>query len=89
MPELGLQIRTGVHTGEVEVRGSDFGGMAVHIASRIAGLAGPGEVLVSSTVRDLLIGSDVAFDDRGIHQLKGVAGDWHVYGASTEVAEPV
>jgi class 3 adenylate cyclase len=88
MPALGLQVRTGVHTGEVEVRGSDFGGMAVHIASRIAGLAEPGEVLVSSTVKDLLVGSDLAFDDRGAHALKGVAGEWHVYGASTGVTEP-
>lgn len=89
MPSLGLQVRTGVHTGEVEVRGSDFGGMAVHIASRIASLAEPGEVLVSSTVRDLLVGSDLGFDDRGVHVLKGVTGDWHVYGASTGVAGPV
>lgn len=83
MPALGLQVRTGVHTGEVEVRGSDLGGLAVHIAARIAGLAAPGEVLVSSTVRDLLTGTDVVFEDRGDHSLKGVSGEWHLYGALT------
>jgi class 3 adenylate cyclase len=82
MPEVGLQIRAGVHTGEVEVRGNDLGGLAVHIASRIAGLAGGGEVLVSSTVKDLLAGSEIGFEDRSERELKGVPGTWHLYSAS-------
>ena len=77
-----VEIRAGVHTGEVEVRGSDLGGLAVHIAARIAAHAGSGEVLVSSTVKDLLIGSDVTFEDRSEHELKGVPGMWRLYAAS-------
>jgi class 3 adenylate cyclase len=69
---LNLEIRAGVHTGEVEVRGSDVGGLAVHIAARVAAAAVPGEVLVSSTVKDLLAGSGIEFDSRGEHDLKGV-----------------
>jgi class 3 adenylate cyclase len=79
MTTLGIQIRAGVHTGEVEVRGSDLGGLAVHIAARTAAAADPGEVVVSSTVKDLLAGSNVRFDDRGEHQLKGVPGSWKLY----------
>ena len=75
---LGLDIRSGVHTGEVERRGSDIAGLGVHIANRVAGLAGPGEVLVSSTVRDLTVGSGLAFDDAGVHTLKGVPGEWQL-----------
>jgi len=75
---LGLPIRAGVHTGEVEVLGDDIGGIAVHIAARISALAGPGEVLTSSTVRDLVAGSGLEFDDRGDHELKGVPGTWRV-----------
>jgi class 3 adenylate cyclase len=82
MPSLPLQIRAGVHTGEVEVRGADLGGLAVHIAARIAALAGDGEVLVSSTVKDLLAGSGVAFEDRREHQLKGVPGTWRLFAAT-------
>jgi class 3 adenylate cyclase len=82
MPALGLQIRAGVHTGEVEVRGADLGGLAVHIAARIAALAGSGEVLVSSTVKDLLVGADVGFDDRQEHELKGVPGTWRLFAAT-------
>jgi class 3 adenylate cyclase len=78
---LGVQIRAGVHTGEVEVRGADLGGLAVHIGARVAAAAQPGEVLVSSTVRDLLAGSGVAFEDRGEHELKGVPGAWHLFAA--------
>jgi class 3 adenylate cyclase len=81
MPALGLAIRAGVHTGEVEVRGADLGGLAVHIAARVAGAAGDGEVLVSSTVKDLLAGSEVAFEDRGERELKGVPGAWRLYAA--------
>jgi class 3 adenylate cyclase len=81
MPSLRLQIRAGVHTGEVEVRGSDLGGLAVHIAARVAALAADGEVLVSSTVKDLLAGSGVGFDDRSEHELKGVPGTWRLFAA--------
>ena len=74
----GLEVRAGLHTGECEVRGDDVAGMAVHIGSRVAALAGPGEVLVTSTVRDLVMGSDIEFADRGRHALKGVPGEWQV-----------
>jgi class 3 adenylate cyclase len=78
---LGLPIRAGVHTGEVEVIGDDIGGLAVHIAARISAKAGAGEVLTSSTVRDLVAGSGLEFDDRGEHELKGVPGSWRVLAA--------
>lgn len=78
---LGLEIRAGVHTGEVEMMGTNVGGIAVHIGARVAALAGPGEVLVSSTVKDLVAGSGIAFDDRGAHTLKGVPGEWRVFAA--------
>ncbi len=78
---LGLHIRAGVHTGEVEVMGDGIGGIAVHIGARIASLAGPDEVFVSSTVKDLVAGSGLTFDDRGEHELKGVSGTWRVYVA--------
>ena len=80
---VGLPIRGGLHTGEIEVRDGDIGGIAVHIGSRIAGLAGPGEVLVSSTVRDLVAGSGIAFEDRGPHELKGVPGEWQVFAVAS------
>lgn len=73
---LGLPIRAGLHTGEVELMGDDIGGIAVHIAARISGLAAAGEILVTSTVRDLVAGSGLAFDDRGEHELKGLTGAW-------------
>jgi class 3 adenylate cyclase len=76
---LGLRIRAGVHTGEVERRGDDVGGIGVHIGARIAALAGVGEVWVSRTVRDLTAGSGLAFADRGRHPLKGVPGEWELY----------
>ena len=75
---IGIEVRVGVHTGECEVRGDDLAGIAVHIGARVAGLAAPGEVLVTSTVRDLVAGSGLRFDQRGTHQLKGVPGDWSV-----------
>jgi class 3 adenylate cyclase len=75
---LGVQVRAGVHSGECEVRGDDLAGIAVHIGARVASLAGPSEVLISSTVRDLVAGSGIEFDDRGVHQLKGVPGDWQL-----------
>jgi len=76
---LGLRIRAGIHTGEVEPAGDKVGGIAVHIGARLLAMAGPEEVLVSSTVRDLVAGSGHEFDDRGEHELKGVPGKWHVY----------
>jgi class 3 adenylate cyclase len=79
---IGIEIRAGVHTGEVEVLGSDLGGLAVHIGARIASLAGAGEVLVSSTVKDLLAGSELRFENRGEQPLKGVPGTWRVFAAS-------
>jgi class 3 adenylate cyclase len=75
---LGIEIRVGIHAGEVEVRGDDVAGMAVHIGARVAALAGPNEVLVSSTVRDIVTGSRHRFADRGEHDLKGVPGQWRL-----------
>ena len=76
---LGIKVRAGLHTGECEVRGDDLGGLAVHIAARVGAIAGPGEVLVSGTVKDLVVGSDIAFSERGEHQLKGVPGTWRLF----------
>jgi class 3 adenylate cyclase len=76
---LGVEIRAGLHTGECEVSGADVAGIAVHIASRVQSLAGPGEVLVSGTVRDLVTGSGLRFADRGRHALKGMEGDWQLF----------
>jgi class 3 adenylate cyclase len=78
---LGIELRAGVHTGEVELRGEDIAGVGVNIASRIEGLAQPGEVLVSRTVTDLVAGSGLCFDDRGEHDLKGVPGRWQLFAA--------
>jgi len=75
---LGVDLRVGLHTGEVEVMGDDVGGIAVHIAARVGALAGPGEVLVSSTVKDLVAGSGIGFDERGTHELKGVPDSWRL-----------
>ena len=75
---LGVEVRAGVHTGECEVRGDDLAGIAVHTGARVAALARPSEVLISSTVRDLVAGSGIEFDDRGLHQLKGVPGEWRL-----------
>ena len=76
---LGIEIRAGIHAGEAEVRGADIAGMAVHIAARVAALAGPSEVLASSTVREIVTGSRRVFTERGEHDLKGVPGRWRVY----------
>ena len=76
---LGLEVTAGVHTGEIERMGDDVAGIAVHIGARIAGLAGPSEVLVSRTVKDLVAGSGIVFDDRGEHALKGMPDKWQVY----------
>jgi len=80
--QLGLTMRAGLHTGEVEVIGEKVGGIAVHIGARIAGHAGPGEVVVSNTVKDLVAGSGLQFEDRGVRPLKGVPGEWRLYRAS-------
>jgi class 3 adenylate cyclase/alpha-beta hydrolase superfamily lysophospholipase len=79
---LGLEIRSGLHTGEVEVMGDDVGGLAVHICARVCSSAQPGEVLVSGTVRDLVVGSGIEFADRGEHQLKGVPGEWRLFAVA-------
>jgi class 3 adenylate cyclase len=75
----GLQVRAGLHTGEVELMDDDIGGIAVHIGARVADLAGPGEVLVSRTVKDLVVGSGIEFQDRGARPLKGVPGEWSLF----------
>jgi class 3 adenylate cyclase len=79
MPELGIEVRGGLHTGECELRGDDIGGIAVHIGARVAALAAAGEVLVSSTVKELVNGSGIVFQDRGTHVLKGVPGQWQLF----------
>jgi class 3 adenylate cyclase len=78
---LDIEIRAGLHTGECEMIGDDIGGIAVHIGARIAALAGASEVLVSSTVKDLVAGSGLRFEDRGAKSLKGIPGDWRIYAA--------
>jgi class 3 adenylate cyclase/pimeloyl-ACP methyl ester carboxylesterase len=80
---LGIQVRAGLHTGECEVRGDDIGGIGVHIGARVSALAGPNDVLVSSTVRDLVIGSGLEFEDRGAHELKGVPGEWCLFAVAS------
>ena len=76
---LGVQIRAGLHTGECEAIGEKLGGIAVHIGARVTALAAPDEVLVSSTVRDLVAGSGLRFQDRGVHALRGVPGEWRLF----------
>jgi class 3 adenylate cyclase len=83
---LGIEVRVGIHAGEVEVRGADVAGMAVHIGARVAALAGPSEVLVSSTVRDIVTGSRHRFADRGEYDLKGVPGQWRLCALVRELA---
>jgi len=83
---LGLEVRAGCHTGEIELLGSDVGGIAVHIGARVGALAKPSEVLVSSTVKDLVAGSGLAFADRGEHELKGVPGSWRLYAVEHPAA---
>ena len=82
MGSLGLQVRAGLHTGELEVMDGDLGGLAVHIASRVMGAAGPNEVLVSGTVKDLVVGSGIDFEDRGERELRGVPGEWRLYAVN-------
>ncbi len=83
MPALGIEVRAGLHTGEVELIGEDVGGIGVHVAARIAALAGPSEVLASRTVRDLAVGSGIEFEPRGAQRLKGVAEDWEVFSVGS------
>jgi class 3 adenylate cyclase len=78
-PSLGIEVRAGLHSGECELRGDHLGGMAVHIGARVSARAGAGEVLVSSTLKDLVVGSGIEFDDRGTAELKGVPGEWRLY----------
>jgi class 3 adenylate cyclase len=78
----GVDVRIGLHSGEVEVIGEDVGGIAVHIAARVGALAGAGEVLVSSTVKDLVAGSGIGFEDRGTRQLKGISDEWRLFAAA-------
>ena len=82
MGSLGIQVRAGLHTGELEVMDGDLGGLAVHIAARVLDRASPSEVLVSGTVKDLVVGSGIDFEDRGEHELRGVPGEWRLYAVS-------
>ena len=77
-----MEIRAGLHTGELEVLGDDVGGMAVHIGARVMGKAEAGEVLVSSTVKDLVVGSGLDFSERGEHELKGVPDEWRLFSVA-------
>jgi class 3 adenylate cyclase len=86
--QLGLEIRAGLHTGECEIFGSTIAGLAVHTGARVAALAGPGEILLTSTVRDLVAGSGLELDDRGPHELKGVPGPWRIFAARCGVSHP-
>jgi class 3 adenylate cyclase/pimeloyl-ACP methyl ester carboxylesterase len=79
---LGITVRAGLHTGECEVRGDDIGGIAVHIGARVSALAGPNDVLVSSTLRDLVIGSRLQFEEHGAHELRGVPGEWRLFAVA-------
>ena len=80
---LGLQLRAGLHSGECDARGDDLSGVALNIAARVAAAAQPGEVLVSSTVKDLLAGSGIGFSDRGLHALKGIPDKWRLWAVTT------
>jgi len=84
LDELGLRVRVGLHTGECELRPDDVTGIAVHIASRVMRAAGPAEVLASSTVKELVVGSGLRFEDRGAHALRGVEGEWRLYALDRE-----
>jgi class 3 adenylate cyclase len=81
--ELGLEIRAGVHTGEIELVGGKPAGISVHTGARVSAAAAPGEVLVSSTVKDLVAGSGLEFEERGEHELKGVPGSWRLYAVTS------
>ncbi len=83
---LGIEVRAGLHTGEVELMANSVGGIAVHIGARVAAHAGPGEVLVSSTVKDLVAGSGIRFEDQGAHALKGVPGEWRLFAVDCDAS---
>src|SRR5262249_55334125 len=83
---LGIEVRIGVHTGEVEYEEESLIGITVHIGARVTHLADPGEVLVSSTVRDLMAGSGITFTDRGMHILKGILGEWRLFAPDISTA---
>ena len=80
--QFGLEMRSGLHTGEIEVMGDDVGGIAVHIGARVGANAPAGEVLVSGTVKDLVVGSGIAFEDRGERELRGVPGQWRLWAVA-------
>ncbi|MFQ5929956.1 MAG: adenylate/guanylate cyclase domain-containing protein, partial [Acidobacteriota bacterium] len=82
--DLGVAVRVGLHTGECEVMGEKVGGIAVHTGARVAGKANVNEVLVSSTVKDLVAGSGIQFEDRGVEVLKGISGEWHLFAVDQE-----
>jgi class 3 adenylate cyclase len=86
--QLGIEIRAGLHTGEVDRAGDQLAGVAVHAAARVASLARPSEVLVSQTVKDLVVGSELLLEDRGVHELKGVPGDWRLYAVPSRRDAP-
>lgn len=79
LARVDITLRTGIHAGEIETRGDDVGGVAVNLASRVMSAAAPGQIFVSRTVRDLVVGSSIAFQDQGVHHLKGIQGDWQLY----------
>ncbi len=81
--QIGLEVRAGLHTGEIEMSDTDVAGMAVHIGQRVSSLAVAGEILVSRTVVDLVVGSGLQFAPRGEHQLKGVPGSWNIFAVAT------
>ena len=83
LAQLGLAIRAGLHTGECELIGDKVGGIAVHIGARIEAIAEAGQILVSGTVKDLVVGSDLAFVDHGVKELKGIPGEWHIHGVES------
>ena len=85
---LGLQVRAGIHSGECEVRGDDVGGIAVHLAARVSARAGAGQIFVSSTVKDLVVGSELAFADRGVAELKGIPGEWRLFAVGAGRQQP-
>jgi class 3 adenylate cyclase len=87
MPELGLEVRAGLHAGECELANGKVAGIAVHTGARVASLAQPEDVLVSSTVKDLVAGSEIGFEDRGSHELKGIPGKWRLYAVSRALSE--
>jgi class 3 adenylate cyclase len=84
--ELNMEVRVGLHTGEVEIRGDDIGGVAVHIGQRVSAHAQASEIMVSSTVKELVVGSGIEFEDRGDHELKGVPDRWHLFAVKADGA---